>query len=161
VNQEHAEKIAAALVQGFVKCGTMNIALYIAGIKGVHSDEEALELHAQFPFLPGCKWTYAGKYGTPIRAFIAAEWPKLADYIDAHSNDEAKLAKLPSQIIKLTCKDKQRERLSKEDKAVAARNHRTIVKSEAGIEAARRQRESQSGAAWKTCKGPVRARRLR
>lgn len=145
--QQH-DKAAEWLLIGFVKCWRM---WQVASAIGVdtNSKEQMEALCAAAPFMPPDD---RQNYARPVRAFVAAEWPKLADWLLKHESNPDAISRAAEQVKRLKAKgvrgcvrskdDIREQRQTKKDLRAATtsyREHRSAFKT-------------HGRSAWNTCK---------
>lgn len=89
-------KLAEWLVIGFKRAWLMKDVLSAAGL----FNQDIAALHEQFRFMP----PDAHSLNRPVRAFVAAEWPKLNAFLCTHEADAQKMLSVIPQIVKLKAK---------------------------------------------------------
>lgn len=108
-------------------------------------------VHEIAPFLPADGWAYTGN-GTPVRAHVSANWPKLFGYLDRNAgNVPALLAAIP-KIEALKCRGLKSSYLSKDDQKAGRRVRLDAMRVGAANRAARTQQLSTQRGAWGVCK---------
>jgi len=151
--QAYAKRTAEMLIVGFAKCWTLAKVASIVGHDEVWSDDSE-ELHRMCPFMPAEAWRYRKFKGvTPVRAFVATQWPKLAAYLIANEKKPERLLLAAEQVMRLKCKTKKLESgLSDEDIRDGRKNRQELRRVETANKAAREQQLSTQRGAWSTCK---------
>ncbi len=136
---------AQMLLVGFCKSWLMSTV--ISSLNPNH-DLTTDEMRKIAPFLPLFDW----QYRTPTRAYVAAQWPNLNNWLIRNESDKGKLLTIVSQIENLVSKDKHAQRLTEDDKKEQRSNMVKIRRVAVGSQLAREQRKSHGRSAWNVCK---------
>ena len=135
---------AMMLVRGFTHHWKMQ------QVKDAIGGVDAEESHAIAEFLPPYDARYL--YRTPVRAYIAANWPKLNTYLLANEKNTDSLLRIIPQVEKLQFKGKCGVGLSSSDRREVKKDREELRRVSAANNAARRQQLSTQRGAWNVCK---------
>lgn len=140
------ELVAQWFVIGFVKAWTLAEVLEACGVKV--DTKNFKDVPGAVPFWPST-WFPT----TPVRSVVAADYPKLNDFLLANADKPQKLAATIPQVARLKRKDNARNVLNNEDERYEVRTGpRDMKRAEAGRAAMRDQRKSGGRSAWNVCK---------
>jgi hypothetical protein len=145
-------ELAKWLVIGFKRCMAMHQVLAATGVSLPDDDSiaGAMRLHDAVPFMPADLWDYR----TPVRAYVAKQWPKLAAYLDANAERPDKLISAIPQLLKLRARaDSRAEPLTQAEYRDAAMTRTKVRRAATSFHAVREHRLSNQRGAWNVCKG--------
>jgi hypothetical protein len=142
-------KTAELLIVGYVKAWSMQELISHMGIVD-HDALDVDQLHADIPFMPSELFSY--RKGTPVRAIVEREWPKLANYLNANSSNPEKLLKAASQVVKLTYKGKRRVVVSNSERNELEKTKQSLRRATTEWAGSNRGRLSNLRGAWNVCK---------
>jgi hypothetical protein len=135
---------AQMLLVGFCKHWKMAT---VYGAIGSSTDEVA-EVNALAEFMPMHAW----QLNTPVRAYIAAQWPKLSEWLLANDGNPKKLLTVIPQIERLKSKAVHASKLNADDVKEAAKDRAAARNIHASNRLARSQQLSTQRGAWNVCK---------
>jgi len=135
------------LLVGFQRSWPMSTVFDAIGSKH-ENDSDINDVHTLAPFMPCAKW----QLKTPVRAYIAAQWPKLSAWLIANSDKPEKLLTVIPQIERLTAKATHATRLSDDDKKEGAAIRRDARQVSGSNAIAKSIQLSTQRSAWNTCK---------
>jgi hypothetical protein len=144
-SQPAPETLATWLLIGFKRGQNLREVLWACGFS---KDVDFADLHERFPFMPAAAW----RYSRPVRAFVAAEWPKLNAFLVANENDPEKMARLPAQLVRLVSVSAHMPRQSKADAVERAKDKRDYRAAAASYGLSRDAFKSNRRSAWNVCK---------
>lgn len=148
-----SEDLAKWMIVGFTRCWLMRDVLLAAGLPPIDSQEDADSLHAHNQFMPANYWNYGGKCGTPVRAFIMEQWPKLHAYLDRNHGNAEKLARVIPELVKLKARGvRVKSRHSASDDKEFRQAKLELQRVTTANRAARAQQLSTQRSAWNVCK---------
>ena len=138
---------AQMLLVGFQRSWLMSVVFDAIGSK-YENDSDVNGLHAIAPFMPCAKW----QLKTPVRAYIASQWPKLSGWLIANSDKPEKLLTVIPQIERLTAKATHATRLTDDDKKEGKIIRRDARQVSGSNSIAKSIQLSTQRSAWNTCK---------
>lgn len=143
-------KMSEMLIVGFVKDWPMHKVVAVCGGVEGQAWKETDSIHEAAPFMPADSY----QYNSPVRAYIAAEWPKLADWLCRHEREGAKALQVAPQVRRLVSKGRRHRHVVADagyrEIAASRREARNTLTANA---AARKQQLSHQRGAWNVCKG--------
>lgn len=141
---------ALMMIVGFQKSWCVWQVVARLGVERV-SHAQDVALHEIAPFFPDTN----GVYDMPVRAYIAAQWPKLFAFLDLHASEPDRLIATGPQIERLTYRAERKSLgyLSKADKKEGSAARVALLQAETANRCARRQQLSTQRSAWNVCKG--------
>lgn len=135
------------LLVGFQKSWLMETVFDAIG--STHkNDSDVNDVHTMAPFMPCAKW----QLKTPVRAYIASQWPKLSAWLIANSDKPEKLLAVVPQIERLTSKTTHAKRISDDDIKEGAQIRRDARQVSRSNAIARSIQLSTQRSAWNVCK---------
>lgn len=138
------EKLAEWLVIGFKRCMMIKEVMIAAGANDMQIDE----LHQLAQFMPENAWAI----NMPVRAYVEAEWPKLAAFLVKNEGNPEKMLSVVPQIMRLKSRGNHGSRRSKEDAAELRQTKRSCLAESASYRMSRDAQKSTQRGAWTTCK---------
>ena len=146
-------ELAKWIVIGFARCWVIRQVVEAAGLPAVQTKDDAAKLHAAAPFMPAELWSYIGKSGTPVRAFVSAQWPKLHAYLDLNHGCPEKLARAIPQVERLkSAESRMPVRRTADEAREINKSRQQLRRVTTANMAARAQQLSTQRGAWKVCK---------
>lgn len=144
------EEAALWLLVGFKRSWSLWQVVSALGFESPEDDVEAMEIHRKVPFFPIEAWGYRR---TPVRAFVAAQFPKLADHLIATEGKSELWADLVPEVCKLKAKGSRGVGfLNRDDAKVMKKTREDLRSVTTANRAARKQQLSTQRGAWKVCK---------
>lgn len=138
-----SEKVAEWLIIGFKRAWTLRD-VYAA----IGSDSEPCEdVHERHRFMPPNNYSI----NRPVRAFFAAEWPKLNAFLCKHEGDAAKMLSVIPQMVRLTAKGARGEVRAAAD-VIDMRKERKESRAVTQSYRLSRAAFKTHGADWNVCK---------
>jgi hypothetical protein len=118
-------------------------------------DEDYLQIKKMYPFMSSNKWMYRshGGKGTPVRAFISNNYPKLSNALWNTTSDSVKLS-----FYEYVCKQKCLEAVHKSKFTTKERGSNQYYKkkmlalTDYGYEAQKEYAQKMNGTHWNTVK---------
>jgi len=144
------EEVAKWLCVGFKRCMTMGQVMDALGLD-FRNGATDVEMHEHYGFWPTPgRWMHP----TPVRAFFAANFPRLADYMDRNVKDPEKFVRVIPQLVKLKIKGESLRGtvLSQRERYEVNATKKKVRAATTTTRAIRDQRNSTSRSAWSTCK---------
>lgn len=139
-----SEKLAEWLVIGFKRAWRMRD-VYVAACLG---DEDCAAVHERHRFMPPNNYSI----NRPVRAFFAAEWPKLNAFLCKHEADPAKLLSVVPQLVRLTARGNRGEVRAARD-ILDMRNERKQARAVSkSYSLSRDAFKTNQRSAWSVCK---------
>lgn len=138
---------AQMLLVGFHKSWLMSTVFDASGFSR-DSESDIHFAREVAPFLPSEVW----QLKTPVRAYVAAQWPKLSEWLIRNGSDKSKMLSVIPQIEKLKSKSTHAKMLDIDDVREASRHRAKSRQIHASNAIARSIQESTQRGAWNTCK---------
>ena len=140
-------EVAQLLIVGAKRFKNM---LWLASVSEITLDKNGVDHGLTFLPTDYFEWLGHGGGSPPISAVVAAEWPKLAAYIESHEGD--KLLNCASQVLRLQYRCKKRGALKADEYREIEKTRRDGRRVDAANKAARTQQLSTQRGAWTVCK---------
>lgn len=138
------ERLAEWLIVGFKRGWKLRDVYVASGL----SDVPCEVVHERYQFMPPDNFSIS----RPVRAFFAAEWPKLNTFLCNHEGDAQKMLSVVPQLVRLVAKGKRGEVRGPRDILDMRKERKTsrAVSTSYGI--SRDAFKTHQRSAWSVCK---------
>lgn len=137
-------KVAEWLLIGFKRAWLMKDVYVAAGLGG----EDCAAVHERHRFMPPDNFSI----NRPVRAFFAAEWPKLNAFLCKHEADAAKVLSVIPQLERLTAKGNRGEVRGVRDILDMRQERRELRAVSKSYGLSRDAFKTNQRSAWNVCK---------
>lgn len=142
-------RAAEMLLVGFVRALEMRNVAALAGYD-VSDEEQLTRMGDECPFLRINRY----ERRTPVRAFVANHWPKLADYLVANEKNPKKVLAVAAKVAKLSCDPEKHSgsRFSYQDLKEIRDAREAMSANSSSYRLSREAFKSNQRSAWNVCK---------